>query len=88
MTELMRALYEYVQREELPKYRNTAEHREAHQAIVAQQICLTQKYPELFQSIDSLLNAYNLDEALELEAMFEATISLCAQLDRLTTGPY
>lgn len=82
MTDLMRMLYDYIETSEMDKYLQSEEYCRVHEAVNQRQDELLKQFPELFDPLDDLLCAINRDHAMEMKAMFQATLALEVKLAR------
>ncbi len=80
MTDAMRILYQYAQEREVQKYLLDPEYKSIRQAADHQTQALLKKYPDIGPKLEDLLSEYNLSQAFEQAAMFQAGFSLAVAL--------
>ena len=80
MTDAMRILYQYAQEREVQKYLMDPEYKSICRAADSQTQALLEKYPDIGPKLEGLLSEYNLSQAFEQAAMFQAGFALAVDL--------
>ncbi len=80
MTDAMRVLYQYAQEQEVRKYLLDPEYKSICRAADNQTQALLEKYPDIGPKLEDLLSEYNLSQAFEQAAMFQAAFALAIRL--------